>query len=86
MQRRIAGMRENKKFNIMINFDDIRGENRQEHNPDLREIFVHPNIILIIGGSGSVKTNTLLNLVYNQQPVIDNVYLYVKDLKQSVSS
>ena len=35
--------------------------------------------ILIIGGSGSGKTNALLNLIENQ-PDIDKVYLYVKDL------
>ena len=35
--------------------------------------------ILIIGGSGSGKTNALLNLIENQ-PDIDKIYLYVKDL------
>ena len=34
--------------------------------------------ILIIGGSGSGKTNTLLNLTNNQSN-IDEIYLYVKD-------
>ena len=34
--------------------------------------------ILIIGGSGSRKTNALLNLI-NNQPDIDKIYLYVKD-------
>ena len=34
--------------------------------------------ILIIGGSGSEKTNTLLNLINNQQD-IDEIYLYAKD-------
>ena len=38
----------------------------------------HPNRILIIGGSGSGKTNVLLNLIENQ-PDIDKIYLYVKD-------
>ena len=33
---------------------------------------------IIIGGSGSGKTNTLLNLI-NNQPDIDKVYLYAKD-------
>ena len=32
----------------------------------------------IIGGSGSGKTNVLLNLIENQ-PDIDKIYLYVKD-------
>ena len=33
---------------------------------------------LIIGGSGSGKTNALLNLISNQ-PDIDKIYLYAKD-------
>ena len=38
----------------------------------------HPHKILIIGGSGSGKTNSLFNLI-NQQPDIDKTYLYAKD-------
>ena len=33
---------------------------------------------IIIGGSGSGKTNALLNLI-NNQPDIDKIYLYAKD-------
>ena len=33
---------------------------------------------MIIGGSGSGKTNELLNLI-NNQPDIDQIYLYAKD-------
>ena len=39
----------------------------------------HPYRILIISGSGSGKTNTLLNLI-NEQRDIDKIYLYAKDL------
>ena len=39
----------------------------------------HPYRILIIGGSGSGKTNTLLNLM-NEQKDIDKIYMYAKDL------
>ena len=39
----------------------------------------HPYRILIIGGSGSGKTNALLNLINNQLD-IDKIYLYAKDL------
>ena len=38
--------------------------------------------MLIIGGSGSGKTNLLLNLVENQ-PDIDQIYLYTKDPYQA---
>ena len=38
----------------------------------------HPYRILIIGGSGSGKTNGLLNLI-NNQPDIAKIYLYAKD-------
>ena len=34
--------------------------------------------ILIIGGSGSGKTDALINLI-NNQPDIDKIYLYTKD-------
>ena len=37
---------------------------------------------MIIGGSGSGKTNTLLHLV-NEQKDIDKIYLYAKDLSES---
>ena len=34
--------------------------------------------MIIIGGSGSGKTNALLNLI-SKQPDIDKIYLYAKD-------
>ena len=39
----------------MINFDEK--ENIKEHNPNWPAISDHPYIILIIGHSGSKKTN-----------------------------
>ena len=36
---------------------------------------------MIIGGSGSGKTNTLLNL-RKEQDDIDKIYLYAKDLRE----
>ena len=36
---------------------------------------------MIIGGSGSGKTNALLNLI-NEQDNIDKIYLYAKDLSE----
>ena len=49
-----------------------------EHSLKWPYIPDHPYRILIIGGSGSGKTNTLLNLI-NNQPDIDKIYLYAKD-------
>ena len=62
----------------MINFDDYTNENKIEHNSKWPYIPDHPYRILIIGGSGSGKRNTLLNLI-NNQPDMDKIYLYAKD-------
>ena len=62
----------------MINFDDYVNENKTQHNLKWPYIPDHPYRILIIGGSGSGKTNALLNLI-NNQPDIDKIYLYAKD-------
>ena len=62
----------------MINFDDYVNENRTEHNRNWPCIPDTLYRILIIGGSGSGKTNVLLNLIENQ-PDIDKIYLYAKD-------
>ena len=61
----------------MINFDDYTNENKV-HNSEWPYIPDHPYRILIIGGSGSGKTNGLSNLI-NNQPDIDKIYLYAKD-------
>ena len=63
----------------MINFDEYTNENKKEHNLNWSYIPDHPYRILIIEGSGTGKTNALLNLINNQQD-IDKIYLYVKDL------
>ena len=62
----------------MINFDECTNENKRTHNLNWPCISDHPCRILIIGGSGSGKTNVLLNLI-NNQPDIDKIYLYAKD-------
>ena len=62
----------------MINFDNYGSKNKTEHNENWPYSPDHPYRILIIGGSGSGKTNVLLNLIENQ-PDIDKVYLYAKD-------
>ena len=62
----------------MINFDEYTKENKIEHNLKWPYIPDDPYRILFIGGSGSGKTNALLNLI-NNQPDIDKIYLYPKD-------
>ena len=65
----------------MLNLDDITNENKKEHNKKWPFIPNHPYIILIIGGSGSGKTNALLNLI-KEQDDIDKIYLYAKYLSE----
>ena len=50
----------------------------KQHNSNWPYIPDHPYRILIVGGSGSGKTNVLLNLITNQ-PDIDKIYLYAKN-------
>ena len=59
----------------MINFDDYVSENEIKHNNNWPYILDHPYRILIIGGSGSGKTNLLLNVIENQ-PDIDKISMF----------
>ena len=65
----------------MINLDTITNENNKEHNEKWSYIPDHPYRILIIGGSDSGKTNTLINFI-NEQNNIDQIYLYARDLNE----
>ena len=62
----------------MIKFDDYTNENKIEHISKWSHVPDHPYRILIVGGSGSGKANALSNLK-NNQPDIDEIYLYAKD-------
>ena len=53
-------------------------KNIKEHNTNCPEIPNNPYRILIVGGSGSGKTNALVNLI-NHEPDIDKKFLYAKD-------
>ena len=66
-----------KRFNL----DGITNENNKEHNKKRPFIPDHPYRTLIIGGSGWGKTNTLLNLI-KEQDDISKIYLYAKDLSE----
>ena len=50
----------------MFNLDSITNKNNKEHNEKWLHIPDHPYRIITIGGSGSGKTNTLLNLIKNK--------------------
>ena len=65
----------------MINLDNIVNNNNQQQNQKWSYLPDHPDRVLIIGGSGSGKTNALLNLI-NEQKDIDKIYLYAKDLSE----
>ena len=65
----------------MINLGNITKENNKKHNEKWPYIPDHLYRILIIGGSGSGKTNRLLNLI-NEQNDVDKSYLYARDLNE----
>ena len=67
----------------MINYDSVSKENINKKNLNWPWMPDYPYQILIIGSSGYWQTNTLLNLMKQQDDdhysIIVNVYLYVKD-------
>ena len=65
----------------MINLHSITNGNNKEHNKIWPYIRDHPYRILIISGSGSGKTNALLNLI-KEQDDIDKSHLDARDLRE----
>ena len=61
----------------MFNVDSITNDNNKEQNKKWLFISDYPYRMLIIGGSGSGKTDALLNLI-KEQGDIDKIYLYAK--------
>ena len=57
----------------MFNLDDITTKNDNTDWPYRK---------LVIGSSGSRKTNYLLNSVQKDNNIIDKIYLYAKDLEE----
>ena len=68
----------------MFDLDVVTNENNAEHNSKWLYNPDHPYRLLIIGGSGSRKTNALLNLIREQDSdvLIDKIYLYAKELNE----
>ena len=69
----------------MINFNDYSNENKIIHNENWPYIPDHPYKILIIGGSGSGKTNALLNLIIINQILIKYIYTLKILIKQIIN-
>ena len=69
----------------MINFDDHINENKTIHNKNLPYIPDHPYRILIIEGSGSRKTNLLLNLIENNLALIKYIYMQKIHMNQNIN-
>ena len=65
----------------MVKLDSIINKNNKIHNEKWPYIPDHLYRILIIGVSGSGKTNALVNLI-NEQHDIDKIYLYARDLNE----
>ena len=57
----------------MFNLDDITKKDDNKEWPYRK---------LIIGPSGSEKTNYLLNSIQKDNNIIDKIYLYVKNLEE----
>ena len=61
----------------MFNLDAITNENNKDHNKKWSYR------TLLIGSSGSGKTNALLNLIQqDNDSLIDKIYFYAKDLDE----
>ena len=58
--------------------NNVTKEKIIEYNPIFPQIHEYSYIILLIGGPGSGKANSLFSLI-NQQPDIDKIYFYAKD-------
>ena len=65
----------------MINLDSATNENNKKQAEKWSYIPDQNYRIIIIGGSGSGKTNALINLI-NEQNDIDKIYLYARDLSE----
>ena len=65
----------------MVDFDDVT----KERNQNLPQIPDHPYRILIIIGSGSGKTNLLLNLISHKPNIDQFIYMLKIHMKQNIT-
>ena len=69
----------------MLNFNYITKEEIKGHNTNCPEIPDYPYRKLIVGGSGSRKTNALLNLRNHEPDVIKFIYMLNIHMKQNIN-
>ena len=74
----------NKTIQKMTNFDDFTKGNVKEHNSKWPQMSDYLYWILIIGGSGYEKLNSLFNLM-THQPDIDQIYKLKIHMKQNIT-
>ena len=78
-------MQQYKTIQKMIDFDVVK-ENIKEHNPNWPQIPDHSYWILIIGGSGSGKTNSLFNLIHISKQILTKfIYMLKIHMKQNIN-
>ena len=73
-----------KQYKKMINFDHITEENIKEHNPNWPKAPDHPYRILVIGSSGSGKTNSFFNLISHIQDPYEVKYQFLINIRESI--
>ena len=81
-------MQQHKKNTKMSNYDCIIKRNIEKHNPNWSQFFDHPYRILITGGSGYGKTNTLLknNKMVIIVLLIKFIYMLKIQIKKNINN
>lgn len=76
------GVKQSVKQGLVKNYDDYIPKNlipkyiqKTKYSP------AHPFLLLMVGGSGSGKTNVLLNLIFDMV-YWEHIYIYAKDLSE----
>lgn len=74
-------------MNIMIHYNKVTKENRQEHNQSWSQITDHPYKTLVAGRFGSGETNGLVNLIHHNKSddFIDKISMHVSVFHKKAS-